>query len=146
MTPEDLAALHSLCFTDTPRPWGPADFAGLLTLPSTLLTTRPGGFLLGQVAGPEATVLTLAVHPEHRRRGIAQALIAAFEQAVIARGAEEAFLEVAESNAPARALYAALGYQEIAWRRGYYQRPAQPPVDALLLRKLLLSGMPSETI
>lgn len=138
MTPDALAALHALCFTDTPRPWSTTDFAGLLALSSTLLVARPDGFALGQIAGPEATLLTLAVHPEGRRQGLGRTLVAGFEAAAAARGALDAFLEVAESNAPARALYFGLGYRAIARRRGYYQRAAQPPVDALLLRKLLL--------
>lgn len=137
MTPDALAALHALCFTDTPRPWATTDFVGLLALSSTLLVVRPGGFALGQLAGPEATLLTLAVHPDCRRRGLGRALVADFERAATTRGAEDAFLEVAETNAAARALYAAAAYQLIGRRRGYYQRPAQPAVDALLLRKLL---------
>ncbi|MFO1105223.1 MAG: GNAT family N-acetyltransferase [Amaricoccus sp.] len=142
MTPEDLAALHALCFTDTPRPWSAPDFAGLLALTSTVLVERPGGFALGQIAGPEATLLTLAVHPEGRRQGLGRGLVAGFETAALALGALDAFLEVAESNAAAWSLYAGLGYQAIARRRGYYLRAAQPPVDAVVMRKPLAPVMP----
>jgi ribosomal-protein-alanine N-acetyltransferase len=137
MTPEALAALHATAFDTTPRPWTAAEFASLLGAPSTLLATLPGGFALGRVAGPEAELLTLAVAPDARRRGTGTALVIAFEAAAIARGAEEAFLEVAAGNAPARALYARLGYRERGRRRGYSARPGAAPDDALVLGKPL---------
>jgi ribosomal-protein-alanine N-acetyltransferase len=146
MTPEALAALHRTAFTDTPRPWSAAEFAALLDQPGTLLATRPGGFALGRVAGPEAELLTLAVHPAARRRGLATRLVAAFEAEAAARGAEECLLEVAETNAAARALYARLGYLPAGRRRGYYRRPAAPAVDALVLRKVLFTATPKNRL
>jgi ribosomal-protein-alanine N-acetyltransferase len=135
MTPEALAVLHRAAFTDTPRPWSAAEFASVLALPGTLVASRPGGFALGRVAGPEAELLTLAVHPAARRRGLATLLVAEFEAGAAARGAEECLLEVAASNAAARALYARLGYLPAGRRAGYYRRPGRDAVDALVLRK-----------
>jgi ribosomal-protein-alanine N-acetyltransferase len=137
MTPEALAALHALAFTDTPRPWTAAEFGDLLAQRTTLLVTLPGGFALGRVAGPEAELLTLAVDPEARRRGLGAALIAGFEAAAAARGAEQCLLEVAVTNAAARGLYRRLGYALAGRRPRYYVRAAAPPVDALVLRKRL---------
>jgi ribosomal-protein-alanine N-acetyltransferase len=135
MTPEALAALHATAFADTPRPWTAAEFADLLGHPGTLLATRPCGFALGRVAGPEAELLTLAVHPDARRRGIATGLVAEFEAAAAARGAEECLLEVAVTNAAALALYVGLGYSTAGWRPAYYRRPSIEAIDALVLRK-----------
>ena len=104
MTPEAMAALHAAAFTDTPRPWTAAEFAGLLREPTTLVAVRDSGFALGRIAGPEAELLTLAVHPAARRCGLATALVAEFEARAAARGAEESLLEVAVTNAAARAL------------------------------------------
>jgi ribosomal-protein-alanine N-acetyltransferase len=42
------------------------------------------------------------------------------------------FLEVRESNGPARALYEARGFHSVGRRRDYYQRPTE---DALVLRR-----------
>jgi ribosomal-protein-alanine N-acetyltransferase len=43
------------------------------------------------------------------------------------------FLEVAETNAAARALYLRRGYRQVGLRRGYYA----PGLDALVLRRTL---------
>lgn len=137
MTPEALAALHVLAFTTAPRPWTAAEFAALLDELSTLFHASDAGFVLGRVAGPEAEILTIAVHPAARRRGAARDLLARFETAAAARGAAEVLLEVAETNAAARALYAAAGYLPVGRRPRYYLPADAPPVDALVLRKTL---------
>ena len=142
MTPEALADLHAASFIDTPRPWTAAEFGDLLAQPSTFLVCQPAGFALGRVAGPEAELLTLAVHPSARRRGIGADLVRAFEAEAAVRGAEECLLEVAETNAPARALYAGLGYTLVGRRPGYYRRGAAPPVDGLVLRRSPPKALP----
>lgn len=150
MTPEALAALHARAFTETPRPWSAAEFADLLALPSTELVVplEPAaaapeldGFALGQIAGPEATLLTLAVDPDRRRRGLGRALLLALEARAAGRGAEEMFLDVAADNTAARALYAALGYRLAGTRPRYYLRAGRPPVDALVLRRDLRAAV-----
>jgi [ribosomal protein S18]-alanine N-acetyltransferase len=137
MTPEALAALHAACFTETPRPWTAAEFATFAVMESMILVARPEGFALGHVAGPDAELLTLAVHPDTRRRGIARGLIAAFEQAAQDRGARDAYLEVAETNDAARALYAACGYAPVGRRPAYYTPSIGPPIAALVHHKRL---------
>ena len=110
MTPDQLAALHARCFPGHPRPWSAAEFADLLA--------------------DEAELLTLAVAPEARRMGLARALLAEFAQVSSARGAHEAFLEVASDNAPAIALYTGNGWQGAGIRRDYYA----PGIDAVVMR------------
>lgn len=134
--PDALAALHARCL-DTPRPWTAAEFAGFLADPTCFLLGDATGFLLGRAVAGEAELLTLAVAPEARRRGIARALVAAFLAEAAARGAETAFLEVAADNAPAEALYRAAGFAQAGRRRGYYARPPQPPLDALVMARPL---------
>lgn len=137
MTPEALADLHARAFDDTPPPWSARDFAGLVSEPSTVLVTGPSGFALGRVLGPDAELLTLAVAPETRRQRHGTALVAAFEAAARARGAQMVFLEVAEHNAAARTLYGRCGYGSVGRRRGYYARAGGPAVDALVLVRSL---------
>ena len=134
MTPEALAALHARAFT-TPRPWSAAEFGALLAAPGTFVLGDAAGFVLGRVIAGEAELLTIAVAPEARRQGKGRALVAAFEAEALQRGAREAFLEVAASNAAARALYLAAGYARVGQRKAYYEEPDGTRCDALVLRK-----------
>lgn len=132
-TPTALAALHARCFT-APPPWSAAAFAATLAQPGAVLLARPGAFLLGRIAAGEAEVLTLAVAPEARRQGLAAALLAQFLTDAAAQGATTAFLEVAEDNLVARALYARAGFRPAGRRRGYAVAPDGTRIDALVLR------------
>lgn len=136
MTPDALAALHAQCFS-TPPPWSAASFAALLADPSVFLIADPPGraFLLGRVIAGEAELLTLATDPGSRRRGLARDLLARFDRQARARDATTAFLEVAEDNTAARALYDSAGWVRAGRRPGYYRRPGAPPVAALILCK-----------
>ncbi|WP_212525021.1 GNAT family N-acetyltransferase [Actibacterium sp. MT2.3-13A] len=136
MTPEALAALHAGAFT-TPRPWRAGEFETLLASPGVFVLGDAAGFVLGRVIADEAELLTIAVAPEARRQGKGRALVARFETEARARGAEDAFLEVAADNAPARALYHAAGYALAGRRKGYYHAPDGARIDALVLRKAL---------
>ena len=135
MTPDALARLHAGCFAQAPPPWSADAFAAAIAAPGAMLLTRPDGFLLGRVVADEAELLTLAVAPDARRRGVARSLCAEFAQQARLRGAMEAFLEVGSDNAAARALYSGCGWREVGVRRGYYA----DGVDALTLR-LAVSG------
>ncbi|MCB1353963.1 MAG: GNAT family N-acetyltransferase [Rhodobacteraceae bacterium] len=135
MNPDALARIHALSFTDTPRPWTRDEFAALEGQPGVLLLCRPEGFALGRIAGPEAELLTLAVDPAARRRGIARNLLAELEETASSQGVVEIFLEVATTNTAARALYEAAGYAMAGRRPRYYARAGAPAVDALVLRK-----------
>ncbi len=131
-----MAAIHAASFT-TPRPWSALEFADLLARPDSFQVAVPAGFAIGQSLGPEVELLTLAVDPAQRRRGLARALMGAFHEAARTHGSEDAFLEVAAENAPARALYAACGYTQAGRRRRYYRHPNGTRSDALILRRSL---------
>ena len=140
MKPRALSALYRAAFPDA-RPWSPEEFAEMLARPETVLVEAEQGFApgfaLGRVVADEAELITLAVHPHARRRGLGRRLLAAFEARAGARGARRAFLEVAADNGPAMALYLQAGWRESGRRKGYYRRQDQPAVDALTLQKAL---------
>jgi len=138
MTPQALADLHARCFS-TPAPWSAESFAAQLDSPFCFLITDPSarGFVLGRVVAQEAEVLTLATDPSARRQGIAQALMLGFEGQARTLGAATAFLEVAETNTAARALYAALGFSQKGRRPGYYVGESGRKIAAMILCKSL---------
>ncbi|NBZ88546.1 GNAT family N-acetyltransferase [Rhodobacteraceae bacterium CYK-10] len=126
-----MARLHAACFT-LPPPWSAQELAATQEGRFSFTLERPGGFLMAQVVAGEAELLTLAVDPGARRQGIGRALVAGFLAEARARGAESAFLEVAEGNAPARALYEGQGFAETGRRRGYYRGEGRQE-DAILM-------------
>lgn len=138
MTPEALARIHAQAFSST-RAWSAAEFRGLLDQPGMVLTGDDRAFALLRVTLDEAEVLTVATAPEHRRKGLARAVLAQAETAAQALGAAVIFLEVAEDNDAARALYAQAGYAQIGRRPGYYLPKDAAPVAALVLRKAVVA-------
>jgi ribosomal-protein-alanine N-acetyltransferase len=119
MTPEKMAGIHEKCFLDQ-RPWTTKEFAELLNSKSVFLCANKQGFALGRAAGPEVELLTIAVDPEHQRKGIARDLLTRFEKQALTSGAEEIFLEVAENNVPAQKLYHQFGFTQTGARKDYY--------------------------
>ena len=134
MTPDALAGLHAAAFAPE-RGWQASEFADLCASPHVRLYTAPHGFALVRVVADEAELLTLAVAPDHRRLGIADGLMRQWMRDCTAT---QAFLEVAEDNAAARALYARHGFFETGRRRGYYARPGGDRTDALLMQAALI--------
>lgn len=132
------AALHAESFDDA---WREAEIAALLASPGVFARLArdgeaPLGFLLVRVAADEAEILTLAVSPARRRQGAGRALVEAAAEAAVLVGATALFLEVAEDNGPALALYNACGFERVGRRLGYYVR-GEDRVDALALRRAL---------
>ena len=100
-----------------------------------------GGLILCRIAADESEVVTLAVVPAVRRRGVAKALLRAAMDHARRAGAVAMFLEVNVVNAPARDLYDSLGFAQVGRRRRYYANGA----DALVLRAPLTGeGQPGE--
>ncbi len=144
MTASRLAALHAQCF-ETPRPWSEAEIEAVLTAPETFLCERTDGFALGRVIFDEAELLTLAVAPSARRRGLGRRLLDEFADSAVLRGATTAFLEVSVENTAALGLYRAAGYSQTGWRKGYFRTPTGHRIDALVLGRDLSSCTPPGT-
>ncbi len=134
MTPDParLAAIHAASFTN-PRPWSAREIASLLSDRTTVLIEDAAGFALGRAVADEAELLTLAVAPDERRRGIGACLLARFLVAARDHGASRVFLEVAADNEAALALYRRHGFFETGRRRGYYRDSPPDAVDAIVM-------------
>ncbi|ASG21723.1 ribosomal-protein-alanine acetyltransferase [Nitrospirillum viridazoti CBAmc] len=139
-----LAAVHALCFAD-PDVAGPAwsaqAIADLMGLPGVAALIaqdeqEPLGMALIRTVVDEAEILTIGVTPTARGRGLGTALTQACVDTAAAAGAAALYLEVAETNAPARRLYAATGFEPVGRRANYYHLGGQP-VAALLLRRAM---------
>ena len=89
--------------------------------------------LSGYHAVGEGDITSVAVHPEYRRRGLAEKLINAFERS-LPDDTESIFLEVRESNAPAIALYEKCGFVRLAIRKNFYDSPRE---NAVVMEKKL---------
>lgn len=83
------------------------------------------GVMATQSAMPdEHEVLTLAVGPEWRRRGIGQRLMEWGLEGLAGR----VFLEVRESNRAAREMYEKCGFRRVAERANYYKNPTESAI------------------
>lgn len=134
---ELLAKLHASAFE---KPWSTAEIAKLLDNSAVFAIlarkSEPEGFAMAWAAAGDAELLTLAVVPEARRKGVGASLVGAASAAALMRGAGSMHLEVAEDNAPALALYAKLGYEEAGRRHAYYAGEGGY-VDAIVMKRTL---------
>lgn len=134
-----LAVIHGECF-DTP--WPPADFAKLMAMPGSSAAIamefeEPVGFVLLRRAADEAEIISIATRPFAQRRGVAKALVDHQCKRLGAQGVKALFIEVAASNAGARALYDSTGFIAAGTRKGYYQRAGGRREDAIIMRREL---------
>ena len=143
-----VAAIEASAFSD---PWSRASFASLVGNPHVLFAVADGapagagrreivGYVVAWFAADESEIANIAVAAAARGRGIGAALLDAALAEAVYRGAVAAFLEVRESNAAARALYASRDFATVGRRRNYYRTPQE---DALVLRRDLAAGASS---
>ena len=128
-----VAVLEAICFHD---PWSEKSVASELTNPLSLWLValdgdRVTGYVGSQSVLGESDMMNVAVHPDYRRRGIAEQLCLALVDALKEKGNHCLTLEVRASNDPAKALYEKLGFQQIGLRKNYYRNPKE---DACILR------------
>lgn len=129
-----LATLHAAAFA---HPWNDAALADLLAGPGVFAFAAPSGFVLARAAGGEAEILTLAVLPSARGKGLGRALMQAAAARAVTLGATNLFLEVGAENPAALALYTSLGLSRVGSRKGYYDSGSQERGDALVLKAAL---------
>lgn len=94
------------------------------------------GFILVRAVAGEAEVLTVAVLPRARRRGVGRALLTAAVGFARSRMADAIYLEVAKENRAAISLYEGAGFLIAGQRPAYYEGP-RGPEDAWIMRLLL---------
>ena len=132
-----LAALHGNAFA---RAWSALDFERLLAESNVLADglfigrgCEPDGFILSRRAADEAEILSVALVPQARGRGLARPLLAEHLQHLSRQGVRAVHLEVEQGNAPALALYRRFGFREVGRRPAYYVKLDGSRACALIL-------------
>jgi ribosomal-protein-alanine N-acetyltransferase len=134
--PDDIPEIACLAAISLPQPWPARVFEQELRLTEARLCVakqgaRRIGFLAARRVADEVHILSLAVDPSQRRRGVARALLDALLRDESASGARSALLEVRASNVAARAFYANSGFVAVGRRPRYYANGE----DALLMTR-----------
>jgi len=122
-----IAEIHSLSFRHN---WNIEEFARMKAQDGNIVlvarrsspygTRTPLGFLVLRLAADEAEVITIAVHPRQRGRGIGKRLMEAGLFRLYGERCRHLFLEVDAANESALLLYRSLGFKEVGQRKGYY--------------------------
>ena len=139
MTEEDVAAVAALEAENFSRPWSyDAFFQTLSDENYIVLIAKEKDAFLGYCVllctGEEADITNVCTASAARGKGVAIEMMTALMEAGKSRGVAEFFLEVRESNTPARKLYTKLGFEEIGLRKNYYEEPRE---HAVLMKVLL---------
>ena len=133
-----VAKLHAHGFY---RGWPREDFAAYISGEGTPLYVacdakrKIAGFAMLRHLGEEAELISIAVDPKWRKRGVGVALLRALIDDLLMSPAKKLFLEVAADNVAALKLYGKFGFQKVSERRGYYPRPDGTPATAIVMAR-----------
>ena len=133
----DLAALYAEAL---PPGWPAPELAAACTDANRAVLKAADsallhGFIILQFAADEAEILAIAVAKDRRRLGYAASLLRGGIRACQSQFSSCIYLEVAESNVPARKLYEKFGFLVIGRRENYYRTPSSAPETALIMRR-----------
>jgi ribosomal-protein-alanine N-acetyltransferase len=143
MRRDDIAAVHEIERLSFRTPWPSYAFEQELASNrlARYLVVRIGERLVAfaglWLMADEAHVTTFAVHPDWRRRGIAQRLMVALVELSLEIGAQRMTLEVRAGNEAAQALYRRFGFIDVGRRPRYYTDDNE---DALIMTTPELAG------
>ncbi|MBQ8799137.1 MAG: ribosomal protein S18-alanine N-acetyltransferase [Lachnospiraceae bacterium] len=133
MTEEDVAAVAVLEGENFSRPWSYDAFLKTLSDENYIvIIAKEADALLGYCVllctGEEGDITNVCTAPTARGKGVATEMLTTLMEEGTTCGVTEFFLEVRESNTPARSLYTKLGFEEIGLRKNYYEDPKEHAV------------------
>jgi len=133
---KEIVALEKEIFAD---PWSYEAFRSDISNPMALslaaaIAESIAGYTCLYVVAGEMQIGNLAVAPDFRGKGIAKLLMNRILEIANERECDCVFLEVRESNQPARVLYESFGFKVVGRRVGYYRNPYE---NAILMTKEL---------
>ena len=125
---DGVVKIEEACFA---HPWSRADLEKQIHLATShflvaVVDDTVVGYMGLQVFSGEGYVTNVAVLPEYRKQGIAQALI----NEELKNDMEFISLEVRESNLPAISLYTKFGFKNVGVRPNFYTSPCE---DAIIM-------------
>ena len=137
--PDDVPAIAEIERLSFGDPWSRRAFEQLIGRAEVyvVVATEEGddravaGYAVAWFVVGEGEVANIAVHPGCRGQRVGASLLDDVLREARQRQTTAVFLEVRESNDPARRLYASRGFQPVGRRKKYYRHPVE---DALLLR------------
>ncbi len=135
---KDLSRIHAQSFF---RGWPSEEFTRFLDDKATPIyiacdaKRRIAGFAVIRSVLDESELLSIAVDPKWRGKGLGRALMQAVFADLMLSPARRMFLEVDEQNMPAIRLYEKLGFARISTRKGYYPRPDGSAATALVMAR-----------
>ena len=106
----------------------------LLLVAETTSSRDIMGFLVACHIPPDWELENIAVARSSQGQSIGSRLFAALVREIRKTNGDAIFLEVRESNAPARAFYEKAGFRQTGRRKSYYSNPQE---DAILYRLTL---------
>lgn len=141
MTPEDVDAVYEIDVLSYSLPWSQRAYRHeIIENPNARLwvacqTSENGkeqvvGMIVTWIILDEAHIGTIAVHPNLRRRGVAETLLCHALRDAAHQGAVKVYLEVRRSNLAAQGLYVKFGFTVVGVRQRYYKDNQE---DALLM-------------
>lgn len=137
---EAVAKLHARSFY---RGWPRQDIEAYLldtdtpTLVACDAKRRVAGFAMLRLLGDDVELMTIAVDPKYRGKGVGAALLKACFEDLMMTASRRMILEVAADNPAAIRLYSKLGFEKLSERKGYYARPDGQPATALVMARNL---------
>jgi ribosomal-protein-alanine N-acetyltransferase len=135
-----VARLHAASFY---RGWPRQDIEAYLIDPDTPTLVacdsrrRIAGFAMLRLLGDDAELMTIAVEPKYRSKGVATALLRACFEDLRMTPSKRMILEVAADNPAAIKVYSRLGFTRLSERQGYYARPDGQPATAIVMTRTL---------
>ncbi len=131
---ETVARIEKLSF---PLPWSETSFLSETHKPRALprvavLDGTIVGYICSEYVADECHILNLAVHPDHRNQGIANALVEHILEELKLKACRFLYLEVRSSNYAARKLYQSFGFKIVGTRKNYYVSPVEDAVIMML--------------
>lgn len=129
-----VSALEKICFPD--EAWSENLFREALDCPNTAILLAEGedktllGYAVLSLILDEGNLDNIAVAPEYRRQGVADALLTVLTGFCRGEHIARLMLEVRASNTPAISLYHKYGFEAVGRRKHYYEKPRE---DAVLM-------------